>query len=103
MLLLARYALPLIDEYIAGELANPNVELNVVCFRECIKLWQLTKDNSGSDAEAIRERLCFRLLPFVDHENPLLRYSAKNWLTLASSKFRNVLDVIFTSLLSKTE
>ena len=44
LLLLSKYALDLIDQYVDGELTNPNVEQNVVCFRQCMKLWKLTEE-----------------------------------------------------------
>ena len=103
MLLLSKYALDLINHYVDGELTSPNVEQNVICFRQCIKFWQLTEDLSGDDIDLIRERLTFKMLGFVDHENPLLRYSAKNWLTQSINNFQNILDVVFIALLQNTE
>jgi hypothetical protein len=102
-LLLSKYALDLIDQYVETELRSPNVEQNVVCFRQCIKFWTLTEELTGEDIDAIRERLSFKLLTFVDHENPLLRYSAKTWLIVSIKHFHNILDVIYRHLLEHTE
>ena len=103
LLLLSRFAIEVIDTYVQKEFTNPNVENNVVCFRQCIKFWQLTENLVGKDIDMIRYRFAFKMLPFMDHENPLLRYSAKNWLGLSLLKLHNILDVIFEKLLSSTE
>ena len=102
LLLLSKYALDLIDQYVDGEFTNPNVEQNVVCFRQCMKLWKLTEELQNDEIKLIRERLVFKMLGFVDNENPLLRYSAKTWLQLSLSQFHNILDLIFVQLLTNT-
>lgn len=100
---MSKYALDLIDQYVETELKSPNVEHNVVCFRQCIKFWTLTEDLKDLDVNLLRERFAFKLLAFVDHENPLLRYSAKNWLMVSIRHFHNILDVVYIHLLQHTE
>jgi hypothetical protein len=75
----------------------------VVCFRQCIKFWTLTEDIAGEDIDLIRQRFAFKLLAFVDNENPLLRYSAKNWLSVSIRYFHNILDVVYLHLLQNSE
>jgi len=103
ILLLSKYALDLIDQHVDEQLKRPNVEENIVCFRECTKFWKLTEAFKGDDIDAIRERFSYKLLPFFDHENPLMRHSAKGWLVSSIDYFYNILDVIFESMLMKTE
>jgi len=103
LLLLSKFAIEVINEHVRSEFSNPNVEHNVVCFRQCIKFWQLTEDLIGPEIDVLRTSFSFKMLPFIDHENPLLRYSAKNWLSLALGRLHNILDVIFESLLINTE
>ena len=63
----------------------------------------MTEGLKGEDIDNLRKRFSYKLLPFVDHENPLMRHSAKNWLSSSINHFHNVLDVIFETLLAKTE
>lgn len=101
--MLSKYALDLIDNYVDQELSSQKLEKSVVCYRQCIKFWQTTEEQTGEDIESIRHRLAFKMLAFVDHENPLLRYSAKNWLYTNIRHFHNILDVIYVSILHDTE
>lgn len=103
LLLLSKYGLDLIDNYVEQELTSQKLDKSVVCYRQCIKFWQMTEEQTGEDIDSIRHRLAFKMLAFVDHENPLLRYSAKNWLYTNIRYFHNILDVIYISILHDTE
>jgi hypothetical protein len=103
LLLLSNYSIDLIEDYVNDQLNDHVIEKNIRCFRQCVKLWQMTQTQADEQIHSFRGKLVFKLLKFVDHENPLMRYAARNWLQVSTSHLYNILDLVFANLLENTE
>ena len=71
-------------------------------FQRFSTFWKLTTDSKYLIQYDITKVGLFKMLDFLDDDNPLIRHSAKSWLQDSIMNFHKILDTLFESLLSST-
>ena len=86
---------------ISNTFAINDLTQNVNAIKKFSQFWKLTSEFYPDLIFFENGECIFKMLDFLDNENPLLRHLSKSWLSEAKNQFRKILDPLLKVLLDR--
>ena len=86
---------------ISNTFAINDLTQNVNAIKKFSQFWKLTSEFYPDVIFFENGECIFKMLDFLDNENPLLRHLSKSWLSEAKNQFRKILDPLLKVLLDR--
>ena len=86
-------------EVVSEAFATPSIAEKELNIRRFATFWRITGESFKSFSTSCNAAGLFVMLDFLEHENPLIRHTSKNWLLDSKYLLYRILDPIFDLLL----